>query len=65
LCNGLCNSRSDFTAAAGTEKEVTIAQKDLGHYAGQRARMGRVLPDKLNPTALKTVSKPQPNAPES
>ena len=41
------------------EKEVEIKRKDLGHYAGHRARMGRVLPDKLKPTALRMMSKPQ------
>jgi topoisomerase-4 subunit A len=42
----------------GKEKEVEIKRKDLGHYAGHRARMGRVLPDKLKPTALRMMSKP-------
>jgi len=37
----------------GKEREVTIAEKDMGHYAGHRARMGRVLPDKLKPQALR------------
>jgi topoisomerase-4 subunit A len=41
---------------AGKEKDVTIDSKEMGHYAGHRARMGRVLPDKLKPTALKTLS---------
>ena len=32
---------------------MTIGEKDMGHYAGHRARMGRVLPDKLKPQALR------------
>ena len=46
--------------ARGREKQVTIGQKDLGHYAGHRARMGRVLPDKLKPHTLKVPPKPDP-----
>jgi topoisomerase-4 subunit A len=43
----------------GKEREVTIGEKDMGHYAGHRARMGRVLPDKLKPQALRlAVSDP-------
>jgi hypothetical protein len=42
----------------GREKEVTIRGKDMGHYAGHRARMGRVLPDKLKPHTLKVPPKP-------
>jgi topoisomerase-4 subunit A len=42
----------------GREKEVTLANDKLWHYAGHRARMGRVLPDKLKPTALKVSAKP-------
>ena len=49
----------------GKEKEVTIKSKDLGHYAGHRARMGRVLPDKLKPSALKVLPKPAEPAAES
>jgi topoisomerase-4 subunit A len=47
-------------ARGGKEKEITIPQKEMGHYAGHRARMGRVLPDKLKPSTLKTM--PKPNA---
>jgi hypothetical protein len=43
--------------ARGKEKEVTIRGKDMGHYAGHRARMGRVLPDKLKPHSLKVPAK--------
>ena len=45
-------------ARGGKEKEVIIKGKDLGHYAGHRARMGRVLPDKLKPTELRVLPKP-------
>ncbi len=31
----------------------------MGHYAGHRARMGRVLPDKLKPQTLKVPPKPE------
>jgi topoisomerase-4 subunit A len=41
----------------GREKEVTIQGKAMGHYAGHRARMGRVLPDKLKPHTLKVPPK--------
>jgi topoisomerase-4 subunit A len=44
-------------ARGGKEKEITIPQKEMGHYAGHRARMGRVLPDKLKPAVLKTMPK--------
>ena len=40
-------------ARGNKEREVTIAEKDMGHYAGHRARMGRVLPDKLKPQTLR------------
>jgi topoisomerase-4 subunit A len=43
--------------ARGREKEVELAEKKLWHYAGHRARMGRVLPDKLKPVALKVLPK--------
>lgn len=36
----------------GKEKTITLKGKDLGHYAGSRAHKGRVLPDKLRPTAI-------------
>ena len=49
-------------ARGGKEKEITIPKKDMGHYAGHRARMGRVLPDKLKPTAVKAVPRPKPDA---
>jgi len=39
-------------ARTGKAKEVTIAAERMQHYAGHRARMGRVLPDKLKPSAI-------------
>jgi len=54
------NERSLIVAgiARGREKEVTIPHKNMGHYAGHRARMGRVLPDKLKPHTIKVPPKP-------
>jgi len=49
------------TGRGGKEREVTISAKDMGHYAGHRARMGRVLPDKLKPQTLRLES-PEPGA---
>jgi len=51
-----------FGTAKGKEKEVELADQKLWHYAGQRARMGRVLPDKLKPLALKVRSRPPDGA---
>ncbi|HUF22158.1 MAG TPA: DNA topoisomerase IV subunit A [Burkholderiales bacterium] len=34
---------------SGKEKEVTISGDKLAHHVGKRARMGRVLPEKLKP----------------
>ncbi len=42
----------------GREKEVPIPPKDMKHYAGHRARMGRVLPDRLKPHVIKVPPKP-------
>ncbi|MCC7548072.1 MAG: DNA topoisomerase IV subunit A [Burkholderiales bacterium] len=50
------------TGRGGKEREVTIGEKDMGHYAGHRARMGRVLPDKLRPRALSRLTEPDPSA---
>jgi topoisomerase-4 subunit A len=47
-----------FGISRGREKEVTIPQKDMRHYAGHRARMGRVLPDKLKPQGIRVTPKP-------
>jgi topoisomerase-4 subunit A len=46
-------------ARGGKEREITIPQKDMQHYAGHRARMGRVLPDKLKPQGVKVAPKPE------
>ena len=47
----------------GKEKEVRLAGDKLAHHAGRRARMGRVLPDKLKPRAIRLPPKPEPAAP--
>jgi topoisomerase-4 subunit A len=44
----------------GKEKQVRLAGEKLAHYRGHRARMGRVLPDKLKPRALMLPAKPEP-----
>jgi topoisomerase-4 subunit A len=46
-----------YGIARGREREVTIAEKQMQHYAGHRARMGRVLPDKLKPQAIRVAPK--------
>jgi topoisomerase-4 subunit A len=43
----------------GRERTVTLKGEKLIHHAGHRARMGRVLPDKLKPAALE-VTPPKP-----
>lgn len=45
-------------ARGNKPREITIAQKDMQHYAGHRARMGRVLPDKLKPQGLRLPPAP-------
>jgi topoisomerase IV subunit A len=42
----------------GKDREVELADAKLWHFVGHRARMGRVLPDKLRPVALKVPPKP-------
>jgi topoisomerase-4 subunit A len=42
----------------GKEKQLPLAGAKLGHHVGHRARMGRVLPEKLTPTGLKLPKKP-------
>jgi topoisomerase-4 subunit A len=49
-------------ARGNKAREIPIGGKELGHYAGHRARMGRVLPDKLKPTAIKPAAKPKPES---
>ncbi len=46
----------------GKEKEVRLAGEKLAHHFGHRARMGRVLPDKLKPRALKLRAQSDPSA---
>ena len=41
----------------GKEKDLALAGEKLRHYAGHRARMGRVLPEKLAPIALRIAAK--------
>lgn len=47
----------------GKEKQVRLAGDKLAHHFGHRARMGRVLPDKLKPRALVLPAKPEPPPP--
>jgi topoisomerase-4 subunit A len=56
---------SVFGMARGRQKEIELADAKLWHYAGHRARMGRVLPDKLKPVALKVPPKPAEPPPAS
>jgi len=44
---------------AGKTKDMVIGAKDMKHYAGHRARMGRVLPDKLKPSAIRLPPSPE------
>jgi hypothetical protein len=44
----------------GKEKEISIAGAKFTHHVGHRARMGRVLPEKLKmPLTLRVPSKPE------
>jgi len=40
------------TGRGGKQKEMALSGEKLKHYFGRRARMGRVLPDKLKPTSI-------------
>jgi len=42
----------------GKEKELVLEKDKLTHHVLKRARMGRVLPEKLKPTALIVPEKP-------
>ena len=42
----------------GKEKELLLEKDKLAHHVLKRARMGRVLPEKLKPTALIVPAKP-------
>jgi topoisomerase-4 subunit A len=48
------------TGRGGKEKSVTLKGEKLIHHAGHRARMGRVLADKLKPAALEVAKPPAP-----
>jgi topoisomerase IV subunit A len=43
----------------GKEKEIELTPKDLSHYAVRRARMGRVLPEKIKPAGFKLATGPK------
>jgi topoisomerase-4 subunit A len=46
---------------SGKEKEIVIAGAKFAHHVGHRARMGRVLPEKLKPPyTLRVPAKPDP-----
>ena len=47
---------------AGKEKALEIKGEKLRHHVGHRARMGRVLPEKLKPTGLALAAKLQLDA---
>lgn len=47
----------------GKEKVLPLSGAKLGHHIVHRARMGRVLPEKLAPTGLKLPVKPNGNIP--
>ncbi len=42
----------------GKEKEIELKSKALAHHAGHRARMGRVLPEKVKPSGFKIAPPP-------
>jgi hypothetical protein len=45
---------------SGKEKEIEIAGAKFEHHVGHRARMGRVLPEKLKPPyVLRVPAKPE------
>ena len=50
------------TGRGGREKTVTISGEELAHYAGHRARMGRVIADKIKPTGLVVVTPVKPQS---
>jgi hypothetical protein len=43
----------------GKEKALEIKGEKLRHHLGHRARMGRVLPEKMTPTGMSLPPKPQ------
>ena len=44
------------TGRGGKQKEIALSGEKLKHHFGRRARMGRVLPDKLKPAAIHVSS---------
>ncbi len=46
-----------WTARGGKEKRLEISGAKLSSYHGKRARMGRVLPDRMRPSAIELPSK--------
>jgi topoisomerase-4 subunit A len=48
------------TGRGGKEKDITLSGEKLKHYIGHRARMGRVLPEKLKPGALLVAALARP-----
>jgi len=48
----------DGVGKNGKAKSVTLSGAKLEHHVGHRARMGRVLPDRMTPTAITVPSKP-------
>jgi len=59
LSFGLAANAEPGVGRGGREKEIEISGVKLDHYVGHRARMGRVLPDKLKPMALCVPVKPR------
>lgn len=47
------------TGRGGKEKEARLAGERLAHFAGHRARMGRVLPDRMKPAGLGIPPRPE------
>ena len=47
------------TGRGGKEKTLEIKGEKLRHHVGHRARMGRVLPEKVTPTGMSVPPKPQ------
>jgi hypothetical protein len=45
------------TGRGGRDKTVNISGEELAHHAGHRARMGRVIADKIKPSGLVVVAK--------
>ena len=62
LAAAVFNGKSLLVAGVGRggrEKELVLSDEKLKHHFGHRARMGRVLPEKLKPTALQIPGAPR------